>query len=324
MTARQTITTTGHKIAIAALAVSLLATTGCQAYLADMLAAAPNNGRWMVASASSIPPARVVLGVDQYFRVEVGPPTAELAVSVVEPHDQKNPPSATILMLHGLGASSFWMLDAAHELADVGYRVVLVDLRGHGGSTGDWLTYGPRESKDMSMVIDELEKRQLITGKLGVYGISFGAVTAIHLAAIDARVASVVAIAPFASIRGEAPHYFRLFFPGVGHLISDRTYQSSVDQAGALADFNPDEADSTKVLPYAMSPVLLLHGTNDWIVPTENTEKLSKASPWNTEVKLIEGAGHISIWYDSDRQVETAVKEWFGRHLLGDESTTTR
>ena len=51
-----------------------------------------------------------------------------------------------------------------------GYRAVLVDLRGHGRSTGKYLTYGVQEAQDISQVIDALEQQQLIAGEIGVLG----------------------------------------------------------------------------------------------------------------------------------------------------------
>ena len=55
-------------------------------------------------------------------------------------------------------------------LAFAGYRVALVDLRGHGRSTGEYLTYGVREAQDVSQVIDAMEQQQLIAGTIGVFG----------------------------------------------------------------------------------------------------------------------------------------------------------
>jgi pimeloyl-ACP methyl ester carboxylesterase len=48
------------------------------------------------------------------------------------------------------------MLPAAKELAEAGYRAVLVDLRGHGRSTGKYTTFGVQAAKDLSQVIDAL------------------------------------------------------------------------------------------------------------------------------------------------------------------------
>ena len=108
------------------------------------------------------------------------------------------------------------MLPAARALADAGYRAVLVDLRGRGRSTGKYMTFGLQEAKDLSQVIDALEQRGLLAGNLGVYGISYGATTSIHLAAADRRVRAVVAVEPFSTAREEVPHFARVMVPGVG------------------------------------------------------------------------------------------------------------
>ena len=60
------------------------------------------------------------------------------------------------------------------------------------------MTFGLQEAKDLSQVVDALGQRGLLAGNLGVYGISYGATTAIHLAAADRRVRAVVAVEPSA------------------------------------------------------------------------------------------------------------------------------
>ena len=103
----------------------------------------------------------------------------------------------TILFLHGLALQKetcgFW----AYQIAAAGYRAVLVDLRGHGQSTGDWLTYGVVESRDIVRVIDRLDEKGLLAGKVGLFGESYGAAVALQTAARDDRVRAVVALAAF-------------------------------------------------------------------------------------------------------------------------------
>ena len=165
------------------LCAAVLPIAGCAPLLGELLVSTPNRFNPFVQTGRLAPPARQVLGVDQQFRVPVDSATAELAVSVVEPRPAGSP-KGTVLVLHGIWARSFWMLGTAQMLAEAGYRAVLVDLRGHGRSTGDFLTFGPGEARDLSQVIDDLDRRNLISGRLGVYGISYGATTSIHLAAI--------------------------------------------------------------------------------------------------------------------------------------------
>ena len=169
--------------------------------LAEVMASLPNRINPWAAEANPLPPIERLLGVDQQFWVKVGPPDATLSVSVVEPRGKSPSPRGTILVLHGILARSATMLPAAGALADSGYRAVLVDLRGHGRSTGEYMTFGLQEAKDLSQVIDALEQRGLVAGNVGVYGISYGATTSIHLAAVDCRVRAVVAVEPFATAR---------------------------------------------------------------------------------------------------------------------------
>ncbi|HEY2748062.1 MAG TPA: alpha/beta hydrolase, partial [Polyangia bacterium] len=97
---------------------------------------APNQHR-TIASAATV-------GGERF--VDVGPPAATLAVDIVEP---KRPPRATIFVLHGIRDSKEGLRHWGEHLSEAGYRAILVDSRGHGHSTGDWLTYGVQESRDL-------------------------------------------------------------------------------------------------------------------------------------------------------------------------------
>lgn len=213
-----------------------------------------------------------------------------------------------------------WMLGVARQLSQDGYRAVLVDLRGHGGSTGGWLTYGVREAKDLSQVIDELERRRLLAGKLGVYGISYGATTAIHLAGVDSRVDAVVAVAPFSSMREEVPHYMRMLLPGVGNLIPDQTIQQAIDAAGRDGGFDPNRADAALAIQQTTAPVLLIHGTDDELVPKSHSLRIHNAARDHSKVVLVPGTGHIGIWFDPTGDVKVHTREWFDHWLAAKRS----
>jgi pimeloyl-ACP methyl ester carboxylesterase len=283
-----------------------------------MIASAPNRINPWAAEANPLPPLERLLGVDQQFWIKVGPPEASLSVSVVEPRGKSPSPRGTILVIHGVLARSATMLPAARSLADAGYRAVLVDLRGHGRSTGKYMTFGVQEAKDLSQVIDALERRGLLAGRLGVYGISYGATTSIHLAAVDRRVRAVVAVEPFATAREEVPHFARVMAPGIGLLIPDATYQRSLDEAGRIAHYDPDEADAVKAIGRTSAPVLIVHGTNDWIVPHRQGERLHAAAPNHSELVSVPYLGHVALWFDPGGRVARRARDWFDRWLGGD------
>lgn len=168
-------------------------------------------------------------------RIAVGPPAATLSVRVVDP---KLPPRATIFVLHGIRDKKDNLRHFAEHLSEAGYRAVLVDARGHGASTGQWLTYGVQESRDLSRLVDALA----VDGPVGVMGISYGGATAIEWAARDPRVRAAVAVAPFASLREIVPVYTPRTLPVVGWLVPRFLQMRTVDAAGAMAGFDPDQA----------------------------------------------------------------------------------
>jgi pimeloyl-ACP methyl ester carboxylesterase len=285
--------------------------------LAQVIASVPNRINPWAAEASPLPPIERLLGVDQQFWVKVGPPEASLSVSVVEPRGKSPSPRSTILVLHGVLARSAKMLPAARAIADSGYRVVLVDLRGRGRSSGKYMTFGLQEAKDLSQVIDALERRDLLAGNLGVYGISYGATTSIHLAAMDRRVRAVVAIEPFSTAREEVPHFARVMAPGIGLLVPDKTFQRSLDEAGRIANYDPDEADAVKAIQRTSAPVLIVHGTNDWIVPHQQSERLHAVALDHSELISVPYLGHVALWVDPGGHVVQRACGWFDRWLGG-------
>ena len=309
---------TGHKIRAQFVSVFLLlvlANTGCIAHLGGVIAAAPNVRKPdFLSSETGRPIPESLLGVDDHFRVRVKSPSASLSVTVLHP---AKPPVATVLVVHGMGARSAWMLPKARALVDEGYRAVLVDLRGHGASTGKLLSYGLRESQDLSLVIDELERRDLLSGPLGVFGISYGATTAIHLAAIDPRVKAVVAVAPFSDMRSEVSHYIRTIgLPGLGPLMSEEAIQAAVDEAGDLGGYDPDDADAALAIRQTTVPILLVHGKADLIIPEEHSQRIHDSAPQTTNLVELPAAGHLAVWLDPRKRVERAALDWFEQYLV--------
>ncbi|MGZ3438492.1 MAG: alpha/beta hydrolase, partial [Polyangia bacterium] len=189
---------------------------------------APNRGR-TIASAAAVGP-----GNSERF-VDVGPPRATLAVELVEP---KLPPRATIFVLHGIRDRKENLRHWAEHLSEAGYRAVLVDSRGHGHSSGDCLTYGVLETRDLSQLVDALH----VDGPLGVMGISYGGATAVEWTAREPRLRAAVAVAPFASLRDIVPIYTPRTIPLAGWLVPHWTQMRTVDAAGRLCRFDPDAA----------------------------------------------------------------------------------
>jgi hypothetical protein len=116
---------------------------------ASAIVNAPNRGL-------PSPPTRA-----RELRVAVGPPSATLSLEIMDAAT----PSATVFVLHGIRDEKESMRGWGRMLADAGFRAVLLDLRGHGRSTGDWLSYGVVESRDLARALDSMEAQGLASSR---------------------------------------------------------------------------------------------------------------------------------------------------------------
>lgn len=205
------------------------------------------------------------------------------------------------------------MLPWAFLFAREGYRVVVVDLRGHGHSTGKWIGYGAWEAADLVQLADELERRGLIAGKFGVFGISYGAVMGIHWAARDPRVGTVVALAPFSDPQKAIVEFSRSVLPRLSRLLTDADFKVAEAKAARMAGFQWSEVSVMEAAQRLKVPILFFHGDWDgWISP-EHSAELLKVSPPGSRRKLV-SADHRILAIRLDKVGPEATK-WFDEKL---------
>lgn len=304
--------------------VTLLLLGGCTGTIGSLMVDAPNQGE----SAATLGESSVAMlrlwGVDRQYRIEVGPPAASLLVWVIDPIAEKGQPIAapkgTVIVLHGYRDEMEWFACKAKGLSRHGYRTVLADLRGQGNSTGEFMTFGVQESKDVVGLIDGLEQRGEIAGPIGVWGMSYGASTAIMAGTRDERIRAVVAVSPFESMRSIVPHFVRLLVPVVGWMMSDTEIDAMVRERAKGAGFDPDESDMVRAGAAGKSPLLLVHGACDLMVPathSEHIEQSARAAGREVRRVVVPLTGHVSMWFDLADVMEEESAAWFDRWLTG-------
>jgi pimeloyl-ACP methyl ester carboxylesterase len=306
----------------AAFVICVTLSTACTGTLGHLMVDAPNQHATAEEIGLSSPCVLKTWDIDRQFRVEVGPPAASLLVWVIDPIvPEGTPPPApkgTILAIHGFRDEMEWFTCKGRALSRHGYRTILFDLRGQGGSTGDYLTFGVQESKDVVSLIDALQQRGEIVGPIGVWGMSYGASTAIMAASRDSRIKAAVAVAPFESMRSIVPHFVRLLVPGYGWCLLDSEIDDLVRTRADQAGFDPDEADMTLAAGGSASPLLLLHGAWDVMVPathSEHIEQSARATGREVRRVVLPATGHVSIYFDVADTVEDESVAWFDRWL---------
>jgi pimeloyl-ACP methyl ester carboxylesterase len=328
------------------LGVLILCTPGCGTFMARRMTQAPNTyPRWFA------PKARVMLAFSPKFmsgfperHVEVGPPSARLAYRIIEPADYQfkvsstnwwekgkheyqfdfhatfpgqtnawsSAPRGTVVLLHGYGLAQFAMAPWAVRLAEDGWRCVLVDLRGHGKSTGRRIYYGVHETLDLSQLLDQLTVDGHVAGPVSVVGESYGGALALRWKSEEPRVGNVVAIAPYAVLSNAMLNISHEYAGWVPRKLSDALLKSGLKQLPTELQVGPDELDTVTVLARKPEAALFIAAADDHIMPLSDVKRLSELAKPGSEIIIVPNAAHETVAYFFD-EIEQPVVKWLER-----------
>jgi pimeloyl-ACP methyl ester carboxylesterase len=303
------------------LALAGLLFGGCVAsILAHKVVAPPNKSGVKPLFADSKLLVRAPDAFAAHWTVDVGPPDAKIAVASIEPGDygfvyelrdahigsleaywrpaaevRHVPARGTVLLLHGYLQNRNYVVPWAVRLAQAGFRCVVLDLRGHGASTGDHISFGAFESRDLSQVLDDLGRRGWDVGRVGVLGISYGASIALLAAGRDERIRAVVAFEPFASAERAVPELMRGAFANEARGISDRQFAAAHLEEAKIAGFRWEQADIRGALARTRAPVLFIHGEKDTWLSADHSRELARLAPAGSQLVLSPLDDHVSL-----------------------------
>jgi pimeloyl-ACP methyl ester carboxylesterase len=172
----------------------------------------------------------------------------------------------TIVHFHGNAETVEANAFLAREMKKRGFAMVLVEYRGYGRSKGT----SPTEEGlylDAAAVLDVLAARGLGPDRVVLWGQSLGTGVAAEMAK-RGRGSRLALVAPFTS---------------------------TVDMAARVAPFLPssmvmvDRFDTLGKAPSIAAPTLVVHGDIDDVIPFEQGERVSRALPHGTFLKVPEG-----------------------------------
>jgi len=215
-----------------------------------------------------------------------------------------------VVILHGWrDAPSAVAAYAQLYLEKTDCHILMLHLRAHGMSQGDYIGYGLADSQDLIMWITYMNK--ILKGPLEIliHGWSMGAATAILAAGskrLPENVVGVVADSSFDTLANQIRYIMRKRY----HL-APRFQKKMVDH------FVIKKLGYSifMVSPYAKAkmitvPLLLIHGTEDTFVPPPMGEAIYSRVRAPKRFLLIEGAKHV-MSYDTAPSIYSSEVEHF-------------
>ena len=218
----------------------------------------------------------------------------------------------TIIYLHGVSECKIVGLPMAKLLHDRGYNIFLYDSRRHGDSGGSYCTYGFYEKHDTSTIINYLLSRQdLSLGKIGLFGSSMGAAVAVQVAALDTRVAAVIAESGFATLRSIFDDYQKRVIKLPWHYLRNIV----IKRSEYLAHFKANAVSPLEAVKNIHVPLFVLHGTADTLIKYTYSTMVFEHANEPKELWLIPGAQHNNMAQIGGREYERRIVEFFERNL---------
>jgi pimeloyl-ACP methyl ester carboxylesterase len=181
----------------------------------------------------------------------------------------------TVLYLHGARWNMNGSVFRMARWHDLGFNVLAVDYRGFGKST-EVLPSEESSAEDARVAFDELKRRQPDPARRYLYGHSLGGAVAIELASELPKdlVAGVVIDSTFTSIPDLVRGMRWGWIPGIGLVVTQRF-------------------DSMARIERVSAPLLILHGTEDHVVPHAMADQLyQRAGSGDKRLVKIEGGSH--------------------------------
>ncbi|MGH9776445.1 MAG: alpha/beta hydrolase [Candidatus Acidiferrales bacterium] len=216
-----------------------------------------------------------------------------------------------VLLFHGISDNRLGMLGYAEFLVRSGYSVVLMDSRAHGESGGSEATFGWLERRDVQAITDALFANEPVR-HLFALGESMGGAIALQAAAIEPRIAAVVAESPFSTLREVSYDYVGMHWsPLLGRTLLWPLDRYALNVAERNGKFRVDDVSPEAAVAQRAFPVLLICDALDHTIPCRHAKKIFAAARGPKEFWEVEGAGHTGAYGVRPEEFERRVLQFF-------------
>lgn len=195
------------------------------------------------------------------------------------------------IVVHGYAGNGALMSAKAKYFYEMGYNVVIPDLRGHGQSEGDYIGMGWDDRLDIiSWVNHIIEKNP--KSEIALHGTSMGAATVLMASRenLPSNVKAIISDCAYTSVLDEFKYELKNFLNLSSFPLINITDLITMIRAG----YSFKEASAINQVKKAKVPILFIHGDRDKFVPYYMMNKLYEAANSPKEKLTIEGGEHAN------------------------------
>lgn len=199
------------------------------------------------------------------------------------------------------------MVGVAEGLAKLGWPCLRLSFSGNGSSEGDFEDATiTKESEDLQDLIEEIPNDI----RIAYCGHSMGGAVGLTAASLDQRIEVLITLAGMVFTEEFLEREFGDVTPDEGCMWDEDDCplsQNFVDDMESIGDLLDEAGELGR-------PYLLLHGTEDDVVPPSDSEQAYEQAKDPKKLVMIEGAGH-SFEESGYGEVNAAIAAWLEEHL---------
>lgn len=216
------------------------------------------------------------------------------------------------IVIHGYMGQGNGMTGFANAFYNRGYNVLVVDLRGHGKSEGNYVGMGWHDRLDIVDWINYIIEKNN-DSKVILFGISMGAATTMMTTGetLPKNVKLAIEDCGYTSTWDEFSYKLKQLFK----LPTFPTLNAANTVCRIRAGYDFKESSAVEQVKKSKTPTLFIHGSEDTFVPFEMLDKVYNAANCEKEKLVIEGAEHGMAstinpelyWQTIDRFIEKYI-----------------
>lgn len=194
-----------------------------------------------------------------------------------------------IIAVHGYTSEGLSMASYARTFYEMGYNVIIPDLRAHGKSQGDYIGMGWDERLDIIDLIHYIIENDH-NSQIALFGVSMGAATVMNVSGeeLPSNVKAIIEDCGYTSVWDQFSYQLNELFG----LPAFPMMHSASLVTRLRAGYRLGEASVIEQVKKSKTPTLFIHGDEDDFVPYSMLEELYEASTAPKEKLVIKGAGH--------------------------------
>lgn len=224
------------------------------------------------------------------------------------------PAGRTAILVHGYAANRQSMLGFARVFVEeLGYHVLMPDMRAHGDSEGEIIGFGWLDRFDVIRWIERVLQQHSPEEQIVLYGISMGGSTVMMTAGetLPGNVKAIIEDCGYTSVKDELAVQMKQLYGLPSFPLIQATSLVTRHRAG----FYLGDASAVQQVKKTSLPILFIHGEADTFVPYAMLQPLYEAAAGPKEWYAVPGAGHGEAYSANPEQYVATLRSFLDKYI---------